>query len=236
MQRIKFQLSGLMLAVFIHAGLAHTALASTVTFTTSDGWTIGAAYHPPQDDHTVAIIIKGSSDTAIWAALAARLESQGMGTLSFDLRGYGTNTHGPYGITTYRNFTDDTWPACINDIHAAVGFLKNAGIDEDRIALVGGLVAANVVSMAATLHPEAAWLLLFSPSNDYHGLSVGMGTSLPTLAVASQNDEEAQAACQRLEEKNDDTTCLIGPDGRGVALLQDKALFQDVMDWIEQVP
>jgi pimeloyl-ACP methyl ester carboxylesterase len=213
--------------------LACAASAAPVTFKTADGWTLSGWYQPPQDGRDVVVLVHNTKSTsAEWRAFARSLQGLGLGTLAFDLRGYGKSLQGPYGKTSHRGFTDMDWPKTVKDVDAAVDFLKQAGVPESRIALAGSIVGANVVAMAAQTHPDAAWLFLLSPSNDYHGLSVGLGGRLPTLLVAGQDDEKSLAVCRDLLKIDASRDLYVGPDGRGVALLKHRRLDERVLAWI----
>lgn len=172
-----------------------------------------------------------SAPRSEWALLADRLAAVGLGTLSFDLRGYGKSTQGPLGEQTYNDFTEDTWPDCIKDVDAAISFLGQKGITERRVALAGSRVGANVAAMAAVRHPKAAWLLLVSPSDNIHGLSVGGGGTMKTLLVASQDDTESMTTCRNLVDADISRTFYWTATGRGSSLLDDKALLKKVVDW-----
>lgn len=217
------------------AFLATTARAAPITFKTSDGWTLSGWYVPPQGDKDVVILVHSASATAAseeWRDFSRKLHALGLGTLAFDMRGYGKSLQGPYGPSDHRGFNDMDWQSTVLDVDGAFDYLKAAGIPEDRVGLAGSMVGANVAAMAAARHPDAAWLVLLSPSNDYHGLSVGEGGSLPTLLVAGQNDESSLTVCRSLQDLDASRELYIGPDGRGVRLLEDPSLSKRVLGWI----
>jgi pimeloyl-ACP methyl ester carboxylesterase len=206
-----------------------------ITFRTSDGWTIVGDYRPPREGQEVFMLIhslKGSRSE--WTEFADRLARLGLGTLAFDLRGYGESTQGPYGSSTYKDFTDETWPYCTNDIDAAFEFLKERGIEEDAVGMAGAILGANIASMSASRHPEAAWLVLLSPGNNYHGLSVGDAGLLQTLLAAGQDDEASTDVCQDLVNLDVSRTFLAAPAGRGVEMFKDQKFLDRVMKWIKE--
>jgi pimeloyl-ACP methyl ester carboxylesterase len=208
---------------------------STVTFKTTDGWTIAADYRPPQKNHKVVIMIHNLSGSRTdWNVLADSVAALGLGTLAFDMRGYGKSLEGPHGTELAREFLDDDWPATLKDVDAAIAFLVAKGVPERRVALAGSRVGANVAAMAAVRHPGAAWLLLLSPSDDIHGLSVGDGGTLKTLLVASQDDTESTEVCNRLVAADISRTLISATTGRGVALLGDKAILDKIVAWVKE--
>jgi len=208
---------------------------STVTFKTTDGWTIAGDYRPPLKNHKVVVMIHNLSGSRTdWDVLAVRIAELGLGTLAFDLRGYGKSLEGPHGTEAAREFLEDDWPATTKDVDAAIAFLVQQGVPERRVALAGSRIGANIAAMAAVRHPTAAWLLLLSPSDDLHGLSVGDGGTLTTLLVASQDDTESMDVCNRLVSADISRTLISATTGRGVALLGDKAVLDKIMAWVVQ--
>lgn len=230
---------GLALALSFLAASAGAAAdlqpISSVTFKTADGWTLAGDYRPPLKNHKVVVMIHNLSGSRTdWDVLAGRIAKLGLGTLAFDLRGYGKSLEGPHGTEAAREFLEDDWPATIKDVDAAIAFLGQKGIPERRVALAGSRVGANIAAMAAVRHPTAAWLLLLSPSDDLHGLSVGDGGTLTTLLVASQDDTESMDVCNRLVSADISRTLISATTGRGVALLGDKAVLDKIMAWVVQ--
>ncbi len=207
-----------------------------VTFQTDDGWRLVGEYRPPQDGMPVAVLIHGLGGTrAQWASFSRRLAALGLGTLAFDLRGYGDSTQGPYGPQTFESFTDMDWPKTVDDVNAALDFLRSRGIPPSRVGLAGSIVGADIAAMAAAMHPDLAWLVLLSPGNDYHGLGVGEGGSIEeTLVAAAQDDTDSMTVCQNLVDLDASRTFIIAPGGRGIGMLKDHAFRKRVLDWIEQ--
>jgi pimeloyl-ACP methyl ester carboxylesterase len=205
-----------------------------VTFQTEDGWTLSGEYHPPKNGGEVVILVHGLGGTRRqWDAFARHLAALGLGTLAFDLRGYGQSLQGPYGTESFRNFNDLDWQKLPKDVDAALAFLGAQGVPEERTALVGSIVGANIAAMAAVRHPKTAWLALLSPGNDYHGLSVGLAGDLDTLVAAAQDDPDSTAVCQGLVQLDESRTFLTAPMGRGIGMLADKPFRAEVLTWIK---
>ena len=166
-----------------------------------------------------------------WQELAERLRGLGLGTLAFDLRGYGESTRGPHGPQDYRGFGDMDWPRTTKDVDAAISFLEEKGIPEDRVALVGSVVGANIASMASMVHPVAAWLILLSPGNDYHGLSAGLGGASDTLLIAGADDSDAMSICQSLAGEISHTVYIARKGGRGIGVFKDQVATEAVWSY-----
>jgi len=215
--------------------LTSMARASSVTFRTEDRWNLVGEYFPPKDDgHVVILIHSLNGSRNEWKDLGERLRGLGLGTLAFDLRGYGESTQSPYGRQDYGGLTERDWRDTVKDVDAAVAFLEEKEIPEDRVALVGSVVGANIASMASMTHPAAAWMILLSPSNDYHGLSAGSGGGMDTLLIAGTDDPDAMAICRRLAGESSHTFYIARKGGRGIAVFKDQKFLEQVLGWVRR--
>jgi hypothetical protein len=80
-------------------------------------------------------------------------------------------------------------------------------------------------------------MILFSPGNDYHGLSAGLGGDLDTLLAVGEDDEDSLQLCQDMARVVPDRTLFIAPHGgRGVAMLKDPSFLKRVLDWVKEQP
>lgn len=226
-----------------------------VTFKTQDGWTLAADYSGPGKGKTVAILFHGlGSGKSEWDILEERLASSGVGYLAVDLRGHGESTGGPKGKRDFRSFVrKEDWAGAVNDVLAAVRFLKKKGIRENRIILVGASIGANLVlnaSVSGSIKPKA--IVLLSPGLNYAGITTANAikrtpaSQMPVLIAAAPVDEYAYKSSlilMRLSRSaNGPGISLIeAAEGHGVNMFkgeQNKSAktLQKILDWISYPP
>ena len=141
-----------------------------VQFPAADGWQIAAAYRSPAKDQPVAVLLHAyARDRNDWRLLADELEKQGYGYLALDFRGHGQSAVDSAGNQAgYRSFrrtgTDNEFNQMTRDVEAAAVWLSANGVAENRIALVGAGLGANVAVKFAALHPEVPMMALLTPT------------------------------------------------------------------------
>ena len=79
--------------------------------------------------------LESSKDGSKWLVLAQRFSDIGFGTLRFSYRGCGEGQEKSEG-----EFEDTTLTGRVADYRAAVGFLRERGIDTARLGVIGFLV------------------------------------------------------------------------------------------------
>ena len=119
-----------------------------IAFKTPDGWTLAADYRPPRKGGMVMVLAHGvASSKNEWERFAARLSSQGVGSLAVDLRGHGESTKGPKGERDFKDFdATGEWVEAVADLRAAASWLEARGVISARIAFGGASIGANLAS------------------------------------------------------------------------------------------
>ena len=203
-----------------------------VSFQTKDGWTISALYRPARKHGAVLILAHGvGSSKSEWAGFTQRLAAKGVGTLAIDLRGHVESKLGPKGPRDSVDFDDtDEWPRVVGDLDAAADWLKARGVAEDRIALGGASIVANLASAAADERPKTPFLLLLSAGVDYHGVKLRKPAT-KTLAGASPGDVYAYRILKPLASVPGVET-FEAPAGHGVQMFADPATLDKIVDWV----
>jgi len=203
-----------------------------VSFKTKDGWTIAALYRAPRKGGTVLLLAHGvAASKNEWAGFTSRLAEKGVGTLAIDLRGHGESKKGPAGT---RDFTDfdatGEWPNALADLEAAAVWLKSRGIREDRIALGGASIGANLAAAAAAARPKTPFLLLLSAGPNYRGVQL-VRPRTRTLAVASPPDQTADLTLKPLAAVPGVET-FEAPSGHGVQMFEDPVTLDRIVAWV----
>ncbi|HEX4047312.1 MAG TPA: alpha/beta fold hydrolase [Elusimicrobiota bacterium] len=203
-----------------------------VSFRTKDGWTIAALYRPPRRHGFVMILAHGvGSSKAEWAGFTQRLAEKGVGTLAVDLRGHDESKRGPKGAGDYTTFdATGEWPLAVGDLEAAAAWLKARGFPDDRIALGGASIGANLASVAAAERPKTPFLLLLSAGPDYRGVRLRKPET-KTLAGASPPDVYADRTLVPLGAVPGVET-FEAPAGHGVQMFADPATLDKIVDWV----
>jgi len=102
-----------------------------------------------------------------WREFAQELNQNNISALAIDLRGHGQSQGGSDG---YKNFSDSQHQFSINDVAAAVEFLKTKGLAEENMFLAGASIGANLALQYLAQHSQIKAAVLLSPGYDYRGV------------------------------------------------------------------
>jgi uncharacterized protein len=184
--------------------------AREVTLRTSDGLDLGAWWVAPADGSPpMAVLVApgNAGNRSQRAPLAAALARHGLGVLLFDYRGYGANRGRP------------TAAGLARDARAALAFLRDEGLEAERLLYFGESLGAGVVAELAVEHPPAG-LVLRSPFVDL--ATVGR-VHYPVLPVRSLLRDRYPVAAQ-IARVNVPTTVVLGTDDMIVPPDQSRAV------------
>lgn len=234
--------------IILLAGLLFPAFAAPkakvqpVTFSTKDGWTLSAVYFPaaPQEK-TVILLHDLGKKKEDFASFEQALAKEGLGYLAVDLRGHGQST----GNGEYKKFAregaDNPFNQMVQDVVAAVGFLKGKKIPDENIILLGAGLGANVAAKAAEQMPQIEAIGLISPGvniRDVLPVSSLRAYKGAVMIAASAGDRKGflEASILRnvsfLTTGEGKVTFLTAYDFTGHELL-DKYLTQSAVQWVK---
>jgi pimeloyl-ACP methyl ester carboxylesterase len=190
-----------------------------VSFTSEDGPVLsGRLYRPwaeksfllfaPPGKSGVVLCHMYPSDQSSWDTEARVLSGQGLTVLTFDFRGYG-RSQGSKDIQLIDR-----------DVTAAVGFLRDAGVQELVLvgASMGGTAALKAAGQLQTLSSvRVAGVATLSAPVEFMGISASEsvpGLEIPLLFVAAEDDSGAAGAreLQSLSGGRGDLQILSGVD------------------------
>jgi dienelactone hydrolase len=167
-----------------------------------------------------------------WDAFAARLASEGIAALAFDLRGHG-ESQGAIG--------QDLAPM-VGDVRAARRFVATRGdVRAGHIGVAGASLGANLAALEAAEDAGVASVALLSPSLDYRGLRIEAAVkkygSRPMLLVASDDDPYASRSVRDLEKAGGrgHEPLILNHAGHGTMMLvQAPGLVESLVDWFRR--
>jgi alpha-beta hydrolase superfamily lysophospholipase len=191
-------LFGLLLLGIAHVSVPlRAAAAQRVVLRTDDGVSLVATWYEPASRPAPAVILvhmlqRSRKD---WDPVASQLASEGIGALTFDLRGHG-ESQGSAG---------ENLSVMLQDIKAARRHLASRfEVNHGRVGLAGASAGANLAAMEASVDTGTASLALLSPSLDYRGLRIEAAVrkygSRPLLLVASDEDAYAMRSAKDLQK------------------------------------
>lgn len=175
------------------------AAAADVTLKAADGTKLHGDYTAVTGSQKGVVLVhmvgRSASD---WKFLSARLNSAGLTTLAVDLRGHGANV--PAG-TTPPTLDDATYGLMVQDVAAAVGYLRAQGVKD--VHLVGASIGANLSLRVAAQDAEVRSVVMLSPGMNYKGVTVTEALAAygarPLLVVASQEDNYSLKSAQFID-------------------------------------
>lgn len=221
-----------------------------ITLRTSEGLKLHGLFSPPTYPElpTFILLHQLGERKETWQPLAQALARKGYGYLAYDARGHGQSRLGPQGeFVHFRNFrstgTDNEWNRMVEDVDNAFEFLKQRGIEEFQIGIIGASIGANVGLKAAAKHPKVSFTILLSPSLNYRDVRTHHAMSnfgkRPIFFAAALEDEYSHRATQILVKVAKQTagaenvTWVETPNGHGHSMLND-FLIQNILRFIER--
>lgn len=224
--------------VILILGLVLAAAPRTVTFRTDDGVTIAGTWYEPSVRPAPAVILVHMLHRTRrdWDALASRLASEGIGALTFDLRGHGDST-GPALV-------EGQYSGYVADLAAARRYvMSRPDVQPSRIAVVGASLGASIAALEAAQAPGLAGIVLLSPASDYRGVKIDAALrKYPgrALIVYSDDDPYAQRSAKELLKASGPLatrreTLSLSHAGHGTNMLGgDPDLPRQLVDWLKR--
>ncbi|MBI4057578.1 MAG: alpha/beta fold hydrolase, partial [Elusimicrobia bacterium] len=169
----------------------------SVTFTTRDNWKLAARYQKPQNDLVFILLHQVGGKKEDWIPFATFVSKNGYGYLALDFRGHGESLITPDNSTaTYKSFgrlgTDNEWNQMARDVDAALDFLRQNGIEEKSVAMMGAGLGANIALKSSALRKDIPLTILLSPRINFRDVltvnPVRVYGERPILFVSSPED------------------------------------------------
>lgn len=221
------------LAVAAPAKPAKPPAPTPAVVQTADGLSLEASLTvPAKARRGVLFVHQGGRNRADWDSLAAAFARDGVMTLSFDLRGHGSQAGSPpaeLGPADYQ--------AMQGDVAAALAVLARNGAE--RVAIVGSELGANLAINAAVADPSVVSVVMLSPGVELKGIiaidAVQRFGARSLALVASADDMAGDRAVAALAAKAQGPHDVMRLEnaGRGVKMLmRDPSLEGWIVGWV----
>jgi len=230
---MRFAVAILLLAALVGAPPAAGLATQRVTFRTDDGLTLAGSWYEPSVRPAPAVVLvhmfrRTRHD---WEPLASQLASQGIGVLTFDLRGHGESP----GVVG-----QDLAPL-VGDVRAARRFVTTRPDVSGRVGFGGASLGANLALLEAADDPTVAAVALLSATLEYRGLRIDAAAkkygNRPLLLVSSDDDGYAMRTARDLQKGAGPSreSMLLTRAGHGTAMLvQAPDLMRSLVDWFRK--
>ena len=215
--------------------LSEPGSGENITLTTSDGIQLAAVFYAPEsinaEPDVLILVHEAYRDHSSWDDFCIAAKENGYAVVALDLRGHGQSG----GDLVFDEAMD-------HDIDAVLDWISAfPDLNEDRIAIAGASVGANLALRAGARHPQINSLVLLSPGMLYW--EIGIESAIleygrrPLLLVASEGDAYPATSVQRLNELGRGTNKLViyPGSGHGTEMIRSQPDLTPMMfDWFEQ--
>ncbi len=206
---------------------------SIIEIEAEDGLSLVGTFYAPDGQSSpapgVILLHMLWSDRSSWENFAMQLHEAGYAVLAMDFRGHG-ETGG-----------DVDWDKAVADVQSTWDYLEEIqAVDNERRAIVGASIGANVALSAAALEPAVRTVVLLSPGGDYAGVKthnpmIAYGER-SVLIAASEQDSYAADSSLRLEGLAAGKAELImyPGSGHGTIMLEREPDLPDlIISWLD---
>lgn len=230
------QLRGLLAALVLlgPAGSGPLAATQRVSIRTEDGITLAGTWYEPSSRPAPAVVFvhmfqKSRRD---WDSLASRLASEGIGALTFDLRGHGES----------QGSVPQDFSIMMQDVRAARRFLVGrTDVVPGRIGVAGASLGASLAALLAAEDSSIGSVALLSPSLDYRGVRIEAAVrklaGRPLLLAAGDDDPYATRTVKDLQKAaggKAEALTLAGAGHGTTMLVRDPSLPRALVDWFRR--
>lgn len=197
-----------------------------ISIESSDGVKlVGELYRPTQSKTGVILFHMLGGSKKDWGRLIDQLVENNLTVLAVDLRGHGESA----GI-------DNDYQLMREDVIKWASFLNNRTGNQE-VFLIGASIGANFAVEAAQNDSGVKKMVLLSPGLEYRGVNIEQSIiqiKIPTLAIASKEDEYSFSSTRTLKEKNNSIEIIeLENAGHGTRMLSaDPNLVERITDWL----
>lgn len=184
---------------------------------------VGELYRPTQSKKGVILFHMLGGSKKDWGGLIDQLVENNLTVLAADLRGHGESAG-----------RDSDYQLMREDVIKWISFLNNRTGDQE-VFLIGASIGANLAVEAAQNDSGVKKIVLLSPGLDYRGINIEEAIAqikIPTLAIASKEDQYSFSSTGTLKEKNNAIeTVELENAGHGTSMLS-ASIVEKISDWL----
>lgn len=207
-----------------------------VSFLTSDNVLILGNYWGSDSDKAILLLHMMPATKESWNSIAPDLNEKGYKVLAIDLRGHGESNKKGYEILDYRKFSNEEHAKSIEDVKAAIEFLKQRGAKE--FGIIGASIGANLALVYGADEKEVKIAVLLSPGLDYRGIKTELPAEKfdrPLLIIASEEDSYSAQSSRILDQKAKNSELKILQNrGHGTNMFSEPGLKEEILEWVAE--
>lgn len=214
-----------------------TPMASSVTFTASDGMVLYGTFTDacPGKSRPIVVLAHQLCQTqAEWSDArndwVSAFSARGVATLAFDLRGHGASTTFPdnQAIDLCARASDATvqgrFADMVEDVYAAINYAATS-LQGTSVAVIGASIGSNAALVAYEQYRPATFVVALSPGLDYRNIrprdAVLAYGDRNALLVAAEDDQRSADAVRELGLANRSVmTTVLTTGGHGNAMMR----------------
>lgn len=227
--------------------LAPTAAASSnksappenVEIKTNDGVKLAASFYKPSERAPAVLVLHDAGGSrAQVEPFAERLQKQGFGVLTVDLRGHGASKTDKLD---WDKLSDDekksAWSFAPRDVDAAAGWLlSQQNIHSTSLSILGVGSGCALAVRHAKSDENVVSLALLAPHTQDYGFDVRADiqalAGLPTYLVAPKDDDAERMAIDANTSSGNPFVELVLAPAKTASVLEDKKLPGKVAAWL----
>jgi pimeloyl-ACP methyl ester carboxylesterase len=206
-----------------------------ISLLTADNVQLAAGFYPPVslngESRVLLLLHEAYRDRSVWNDFIIAAQEEGFAVIALDLRGHG----GSMGGKTFDQAMEQDVDAVLDWVSAS------PDLNEERVAIVGASLGANLALRAGARHPQINSLALLSPGMNYWEIGIESAMTeygrRPVLLVASEGDGYAARSVYRLNEIGPgyDKMVIYSGTAHGTQLIRRQPdLIPIILDWFEQ--
>ena len=209
-----------------------------VSFETSDGVRIIGNYWQGSGKAVLLLHMMPATKES-WNKFAKALNNENITVLAVDLRGHGESTKQGGTTLNFMEFDDSEHKASINDVEAAVGYLKQK--NASKIYIVGASIGANLALQYQSEHEEIEKTVLLSAGINYRGVltesaALKLTDRQRVFLAAGTMDGTAADAVKKLASltRGQKEVEIYNASAHGTDLFDvDSGLINTLVDWLK---
>lgn len=182
------------------------------------------------------------ADRKSWHKLQEALHDRGVASLAIDLRGHGESLVQDGRRLDYRAFDDEQHQGYLEDVRAALSWLRSRGFEERQVLLVGASIGANAALAIAAEKSAIPAVALLSPGENFRGIATYDAAERLRpeqaiwIAASEGDDQESFDAMQEIIRRAPSTEKMAKPfasAGHGTHLFTIfPKLVDELADWL----